>query len=61
MLTNSYHRHNTDKWETAIITKTKQLKNSNPDKCFDNLKFFFNAWKLGKIIRVYQLFKGVET
>lgn len=26
MLTNSYHTHNTDKWETAIITKTKQLK-----------------------------------
>lgn len=43
MLTNSYHRHNTDKWDMAIITKTKQLKNSIPDKCFDNLKFFFNA------------------
>lgn len=43
MLTNSYHTHNTDKWETAIITKTKQLKKSIPDKCFDNLKFFFKA------------------
>lgn len=43
MLTNSYHRHNTDKWETAIIAKTKQFKNSITDKCFDDLKFFFNA------------------